>query len=685
MIKRLLMVIVVLFTTTIYSQNDTIKTLDEVTINGIRSTKNTPVTQKTLFRSDIQKTYQGFEVATLLNKTTNVTMYSDNGTPFGYTYFRLRGIDQTKINMTLNGVPLNEPEDQGVFFSNYPNFLDNVESVEVQRGVGTSTNGVSSFAGSINFTSPSGFDKGGNVRYTIGAFNSVKLSSTYSTGLSSKKLALYTNASIYETGGYRYDSGGKGTSLFLSGGYFGDENKLKFTGFVGSSRNEMAWQPVSETDVNLNPRTNYNADDATDDFKQVFLQLEYGKKLSSTANLNTSVFYSGLDGAYDYLTSYFGSGGNRNLFLQSNFYGVVSNFNYRGETTKIDFAVSANTYDRSHDYDVMLVDPINNNKGTKQELSSYLKVSQQFDNLVLTIDLQERYVRFNYDGNFELNTITWNFFNPKAGFVYNITNKSNIYFTVGQSFREPTRTNMFNGGDSPSMFNFNTGSIYGFTNIKPEKVVDYEFGVKHTSNKLVLQANLFYMNFSNEILPSGGTAPNSVGNSVSAPNSFRKGVEIDFKYNITKYLTFDYNQSLTYTKFEDIEISEFRYDENTESVVKNEVQLDSGQAILTPRNIFNIGLTYNKKGFLFGITSKSQNSSYLDLSNENKINSFTVLNSVIGYENDNYSILLSVNNITSEKYFTNGSMIDRDFYTTDDRHLFTNPLINSFLTLRYKF
>jgi iron complex outermembrane receptor protein len=674
-----------LFTTTIYSQNDTIKALDEVTINGIRSTKNTPVTQKTLFRSDIQKTYQGFEVATLLNKTTNVTMYSDNGTPFGYTYFRLRGIDQTKINMTLNGVPLNEPEDQGVFFSNYPNFLDNVESVEVQRGVGTSTNGVSSFAGSINFTSPSGFEKGGNIRYTIGSFNSIKLSSTYSTGLSSKKLALYTNASIYETGGYRYNSGGKGTSLFLSGGYFGDENKLKFTGFAGSSRNEMAWQPVSETDVNLNPRTNYNATDATDDFKQIFLQLEYGKKLTSNSNLNTSVFYSGLDGVYDYV-----SAGTRNLFLQSNFYGVVSNFNYRGETTKIDFGVGANTYNRSHDYkfneyyEYVENSPLNN-EGTKQEFSSYLKVSQQFEKLILTLDLQERYVRFNYDGNFELNTISWRFFNPKAGLVYNFTNKSNFYFTVGQSFREPTRTNMFNGGDSPSMFNFNTGLIYGFTNVKPEKVVDYEFGVKHTSNKLALQANLFYMNFSNEILPSGGTAPNSVGNSVSAPNSFRKGVEIDFKYNITKYLTFDYNQSLTYSKFESIKINEFRYDEDNDNVELNEVQLDSGQAILTPRNIFNISLTYNKKGFLFGVTSKSQSSSYLDLSNQNKIDSFTILNSVIGYENDNYSVLLSVNNITSEKYFTNGSMIDRNFYTTDERHLFTNPLINSFLTLRYKF
>ncbi len=664
--KNFLTLLTIFLTSITFGQvQDTTKVtaLDEVTIQGIRSTKNTPVTQKTLFRSDIQKTYQGFEVATLLNKTTNITMYSDNGTPFGYTYFRLRGIDQTKINMTLNGVPLNEPEDQGVFFSNYPNFLDNIESVEIQRGVGTSTNGVSSFAGSINFTSPNGFNKSGNVRYTIGAFNSLKLSSTYSTGLSDKKLALYTNASVYQTGGYRYGSDGKGKSLFLSGGYFGTNNKLKFTGFIGNSQNGMAWQPVSETDINNNPRTNYNKDDAWDDFTQSFLQLEYGKRINSTTNLNTSIFYNKLDGGYDYALT-----GTRNLFLQSNFYGVVTNLNYKGESTKIDFGVSANTYNRFHYYDSMLTDPLNNNKGTKQELSSYLKVSQQFENLVLTLDLQKRYVRFDYDGNVQLNTINWNFFNPKTGFVYNLTNKSNIYFTIGQSFREPTRTNMFSGND---------WLIYGsFNNVKPEKVVDYEFGVKHTSNKLVLQANLFYMNFSNEILPSGGTAPNSVGNSVSSPNSFRKGVEIDFKYNITKYLSFDYNQSLTYTKFENVTIKDIN---------NSDLYLSEGQAILTPRNIFNIGLTYNKKGFLFGVTSKSQSSSYLDLSNQNKIDSFTILNSVIGYENDDYSVLLSVNNITSEKYYTNGSMIYINFAPTTERHLFTNPLINSFLTLRYKF
>lgn len=663
--KKLITLITIILTSITFAQVDTTKVneLNEITVQGIRSTKNTPVTQKTIFRDEIQKTYQGFEVSTLLNKTTNVTMSTDNGTPFGYTYFRIRGIDQTRINMTLNGVPLNEPEDQGVFFSNYPNFLDNIQSVEVQRGVGTSTNGVSSFAGSINFSSPNGFEKGGNIRYTIGSFNSVKLSSTYSTGLSPKKLALYTNASIYQTDGYKYGSGGNGKSLFLSGGYFGDKNKLKFTGFAGNSKNGMAWQPVSESEVNNNPRTNYNENDAWDDFTQYFLQLEYSNKINSNTNLNTSVFYNKLDGGYDYVMT-----GDRNLFLQSNFYGVVSNLSYKGETTKVDFGISANNYNRFHDYKFDETysytenSPLNN-KGTKRELSSYLKVSQRFEDLVFTLDLQKRYSQFQYDGNVYLNPINWNFFNPKAGFVYNLTNKSNIYFTIGQSFREPTRTNMFMGSDWLSEGYFN--------NVKPEKVVDYEFGVKHGSDKLVLQANLFYMNFTNEILPSGGTAPSSVGNSVSAPNSYRKGLEIDMKYKITDNLTLDYNQALTYTKFENV---------NTDYGFIKE-----GQAILTPRNIFNIGLTYNKKGFLVGLSSKSQSSSYLNLSNENKIDSFTILNSVIGYENNKYSILLSLNNITSEKYYTNGSMIGRDFSLSTERHLFTNPLINGFLTLRYKF
>lgn len=664
--------ILALLSSFLTNAQDTI-TLKDVSIYGVRSTKNTPVTQKTLFRSDIQKTYQGFEVSTFVNNTPNTTMSTDNGTPFGYTYFRIRGIDQTRINITLNGVPLNEPEDQGVFFSNYPNFLDNIQSAEIQRGVGTSTNGVSSFAGSINFISPNGVDKGGNIRYTSGSFNSTKISSSYSTGLSSKKLALYTSASIYQTDGYRYGSGGNGKSLFLSGGYYGENNKVKFTSFVGNSRNGMAWQPVSEDELDIDPKTNYNRNDAWDNFTQTFVQLEYSSKINLKSNLTTSVFYNKLNGGYDYLTSYFGSNGQRNLFLESNFYGVVSNFNHRSETSKLDFGISANTYNRFHDYDIMLTNPLNNNKGTKQELSSYLKVSQQFNKLILTLDLQNRYVSFNYDGVLStlqgtwryLPTVNWTFFNPKGGLVYNFTNRTSLYSTIGQSFREPTRTNMFMGSDW-LVYDNNTPF---FNNIKPEKVVDYELGLRHHTDRLTLQANLFYMDFTNEILPSGGTTPSSVGNAVSCPSSYRKGVELDIKYKITKCLTLDYNQSLTYTKFENILI--------------NDEYLEEGQAILTPRNIINTTLTYTNCGFQIGLNSRIQSSSYLDLSNRNKIDSFAILNSFIKYSDNKFSILLSLNNLTSEEYYTNGSMIGRDFSVSNKRHLFANPPINGFLTLTY--
>lgn len=651
--KNTLTMLLLFVTTFIFAQNDTINQLNDVTIYGIRS-KN--ISQETICKEDLQKYNSSNEISTVLNKTPNVTLSSDNGTPFGYTYFRLRGLDQTKVNMTLNGVPLNEPEDQGVFFSNYPNFLENIQSLQVQRGVGTSSNGTSSFAGSINFNSPDGFDKEGNVKYTLGSFNTHKLSATYRTGLSSKKFAFYTNVSNYKTDGYRYKSGGDGMSIFVSGGYFGDNNKVKITAFSGRSRNDMAWLPVAESDINLNRKTNYNDTNAPDDFKQSFIQLEYGTKVATNVKLNSSVFYNRLDGAYDYAMD-----GTQNTFLKSNFLGVVNNLNYKVNNTKIDFGLSANTYTRFHNY----FDSSFNNKGVKNDVSTYIKISQQLDNLTLTLDLQERFVNFNYYGNTQLpdGKIKWNFFNPKFAVNYKFNNSTNLYAGVGQAYREPTRTNMFMGND------FLVDGF--FNNVQPEKVIDYEFGINHNSKKVYLQANLFYMDFKNEILPSGGAAPNAVGNSVSAPSSYRKGIEGVLKYKILEEVTFKYNQSITFTNFSNVS-----YDGGF---------IESGNAILTPKNIINIGLEYTKNGFMFEVNTKTQSSSYLDLSNDYSIGGFTTINSNIGYETKRYSILVTVNNLTSKKYYTNGSMIDRNFAPSTERQLFTNPLINGFLTLKYKF
>ena len=158
--KNLILLSLVLMSYTMTSQvflEDLTQQLDTVVVNGVRADIKTPISQKTITSQDIQQIYSGQELPVLLDKTPNITSNTDGGHPQGYTYFRLRGIDQTRINMTLNGVPLNEPEDQGVYFSNYPNFAKNIESLQIQRGVGTSTNGTSSFAGSINFESKSGF------------------------------------------------------------------------------------------------------------------------------------------------------------------------------------------------------------------------------------------------------------------------------------------------------------------------------------------------------------------------------------------------------------------------------------------------------------------------------------------------------------------------------------------------
>jgi iron complex outermembrane receptor protein len=654
--KRIITAIVILFTTALFAQtNDTITKLDDVFISGIRSNKSTPVTTKIAYRSEIQKTSQSTEITSYLTKTPNITMSSDNGTAFGYTYFRLRGIDQTKINMTLNGAPLNDPEDQGVFFSNYPNFLDNIQSVEIQRGVGTSTNGVSSFAGSINFNTPSGIDKGGDVKLTIGSFNTSKLTVSYSTGLN-KKMSLYTNVSTYKTDGYRYMSGGNGASIFLSGGYFGEVNKVKFTAFTGHSGNEMAWLAVAESDIKVDPKTNYNSNDATDSFNQSFVQVEYNSILTEKLNLNTSVFYNRLDGSYDYAMN-----GSRNLSLSSNFYGALSNLSFKSENDRLDFGLSANSYTRYHKYDTTdYFNATNNNHGIKNELSSYIKYNHSFDRLVVSVDLQVRHSDFDYYGDINFDKVNWNFFNPKVGMIYNVNAVTNTYFSIGKSHREPTRTNMFGGNDYLGYVIDDSGNVtdvVNFNNVNPESVINYELGLNHRYNKLYLQANLFYMNFKNEIALIGGTTPSGVSLTESVDKSFRSGLELDLKYNVTNNFNVSYNYSFTYAK-----------------VVNGD---ETFYNILTPKNISNLTLSYTKNNFLIELVSRSQSKSYLDLGNTATIGAFNVINTNIGYTIKSYSVLLSLYNLTSEKYYTNGSL------SNDERQLFTNPKINGFITFKY--
>jgi len=656
--KRLLFLLMMI-SSSVYSQDtlsiDTVK-LSEVTIQGIRAGSKTPVTQKTITSSDIDRIYHTQELPMLLNTTPNVTSSTDGGHNMGYTSFRLRGIDQTRINMTLDGVPLNEPEDQGVYFSNYPDFTNSIKSMQIQRGVGTSTNGVSSYAGSISFESPTGLDKSSEAQIGYGSFNTYRVSAENSTGLMKNKMAFYTRYSTYASDGYKYNSGGKGQSFFLSGGYYGSKDFVKVTAFSGHSVNQMAWFAVAESDIENDPRTNYNTTREKDDFTQSMVILKH-KHFFNNSNLTTTAFYNRLDGEWGLDLLPLGGGNDvLNFKLGSNFYGLTSNYNLTKNKFRLNIGLSGNMYERRHAMTILPnTDEIYNNKGLKNEVSSFVKFEYDINKFTLFGDAQIRYVDFRYQGNMSMKPLNWTFFNPKGGIMFTQCKHFNFYASVGQTHREPTRNDIFMGEDDPTIWN----------SVSPESVVDYELGTNITLNNFKLQGNLYYMDFNNEITLLGALGSNGLPLMTNVENSFRSGVELDMSLSL--FSKSKINLLLT----------------NTSSYSYNKIK-DGGREfdpLYTPNLIINQGVMVkdSKDIVRVGFDVKYHSVSYIDMENTLTTPQFVVLNAQVDYRfYKQHSFSIRLNNLTNERYYTNGYAVGTD------RHFFVNPPFNFFATLKLK-
>ena len=638
---------------TIPQKDSTTIQLKEVEVTGVRANSTTPVSQTTISGEQIKELYQGEEMSIILDKTPSVTSSSDGGHPQGYTYFRLRGIDQTRINMTLNGVPLNEPEDQGVYFSNYPGFANNISSMQVQRGVGTSSNGTASYGGSISFKSPTGLKKGTSVEAGYGSFNTQRFNATHSTGLSDKKFAFFSNFSSLSTSGYRDHSGGSGHSFFTSGGYYGNKDVVKVTAFTGNSINEMAWLPVAESDIANNPKTNYNSPLAKDNFTQSFVQLQYTRLLTSKSTLSSTVYYNRLDGIWDLDLATFGAGPDiLNYQLASNFYGAMSTYKYNSKKFDLVVGVHGNKYERDH---AMAILPDFNttlykNTGFKDEASTFIKANYNINKFSFFADAQLRYVNFRYQGVTSFPRQDWTFFNPKGGVTYTVSNQLKYYASVGKSYREPTRTDMFQGEDY----------LINFTLFDPEEVIDYELGVNYNKGKVQINANAYYMDFTNEITLIGALGTNGLPLMTSVDNSFRSGLELDYIYKVNQVITYGGNANLSYNKITDGDKS---YD-----------------PLYTPNLVINQQLQLKfKKGFTIGAVAKYHSESYIDQENTAVTPKFIVINLNGGYDYKNYSLRINVNNVTSEQFYTNG------YLQGSERHFFANAPINTYATLKIKF
>jgi iron complex outermembrane receptor protein len=273
--------------------------LETVVVRALRPTLAAPAAQTVLSRADITRTFAGQDAPLAILSAPSMTAYSDAGGYSGYSYVRLRGVDQTRLNITVDGVPLNDPEDQVLYFSNVPDFLNSVQSVQIQRGVGSSSFGTASYGGSLNFqtiplaTTP----RGGEVALTGGSFNTMRASAQVASGISSSGWAGYARVSKQHTDGYREHSGNDSQSLFASGGWFGIRDAVKFTGFAGVSGTREAYLAASEDDLKANRRLNPLSEAEGDRFHQEMASLQYSHAFSDGVRLTATGYRNSAAGA----------------------------------------------------------------------------------------------------------------------------------------------------------------------------------------------------------------------------------------------------------------------------------------------------------------------------------------------------------------------------------------------------
>lgn len=508
-----------------------VRKLERVMISAVRES-SAPISQKTVTRAEIQQHYFGQDVPLVLQSTTpSLTSYAETGNYWGYSYIRLRGIDQSRINITLDGIPLNDPEDQVLYFADFPDLANSLQSIQVQRGVGTSSNGTASYAGSINMETMSlaAAPRGGAVQLEGGSFGSRRASVDYNTGALPNNFAFYGRLSALHTDGYRYHSGVEGTSGFLSGGYFGNRDILKFTAIAGLMRDTMAYLAVPETDLATDRRINPLSPRERDGFGEQLVSLAYTRLLNANSSLSTTLYRLSAAGDYDVLLDSL-----ETLHLDFVSYGVMSAWSYHRNRVKLDLGVNADTYARDH-YAFMhpdLSNPLYFNTGHKQDQAGFAKFAYTVGGATLFGDLQARHAEFRYAPDAQAgiagSSISWSFLNPKAGVTYQLTQPLSVYLSYGKTTREPARTNMLAGFDN--LDTSNVAFVGRFDRVKPETVHDVELGTNYRSESLDVQANLYSMDFRNEIAPIGALSYIGSPLSKNVASSYRRGIEADVTY-----------------------------------------------------------------------------------------------------------------------------------------------------------
>jgi iron complex outermembrane receptor protein len=641
---------------------------ENVLVQSVRASESAPVAQTTISAAKIDALFLGQDPQYLLEKAApSIIAYSEAGTNFSnYGTFRLRGIDQTRINMTLNGVPLNDMIDQGVFFSNITDFTNSIRSMQVQRGVGVSGNGTSSYGGSINFESLNLRDAkpGAEVQLGSGSFNLFRGSAEVRTGIMPNNVSIYAKYTTFSTDGYRYNTGTKAQSAFVSGAYFGERDMVKVTGFFGRTQNGLGYLAVPKPLIDRDPRTNIGDASDRDDFGQQFLQIEYSRALTGRMTLAASAYYGGAGG--DYFAGFRDTAQNLtqiNYPLRNDHFGALASLAILSDDNALEatFGVHAYTFLRRN-WETLMPDYTSNyydDRTVKNEASAFAKASYRLGALLLYGDVQARAVGMSFTPDKRalttvptIPTQTWFFLNPKIGATFNASENLDVYASFGRTGREATRFDMLG---STQIVDGNVNVLLKPNTVRPEFVNDLEGGLRLHGSGLQAQVNGFYMQFTDEIAAIGEYIPQGfVQLRKNVPTSYRAGVEVEGDMDIVEVLRLSANATWMAAA-----ISEYAPDNlGTREVYKNV------RPVQTPSIMAGATLEYHPTETLsIEAHGRYVGESFLELTNNRDfmLPAFFVMDGRVTWTFlGEHRINVAVHNIFNALYFTNGGVTEFD-------------------------
>ena len=660
--------------------------LDEVIVQAVRAKFSSPISFSNVTKKDISSRNLGQDLPILLNYLPSVVTTSDAGAGIGYTGIRIRGVSPQSTNITINGIPFNDAESHGTYWVNLPDFSSSVENLQVQRGVGTSTNGSGAFGASINILTDAVSDIAfATISSSIGSYNTFKNTIKFSTGLINN-FELSGRLSKINSDGYVDRAFSDLKSYFIQGSYSDENTLIKALTFGGHERGYQAWFGVTSDQIKENRRQNpYTYENEIDNYKQDHFQFHWNEKLNSSWSTNLGLNYTdgrgyyeqyreddSIDGYSGILSSDIDSNGNelgttdliRRRWLDNNFYVLNASVDYNSKNLNLNFNSFYSSYSGDHFGEIIWARTFSQNgkirdryyegNGKKKDFSVFSKASFNLgEKTEIYTDLQFRKVNYKTSGITSdlVNMILdkeYNFFNPKFGASYKFKPNSMLYFSYARANREPSRSDYESN-----------------LSIKPEELNDLELGWRFRNEKIKLNINSYYMLYSNQLVLTGELDDVGTPIRTNSGNSYRLGIEIDNFLKLSEKTSFQTNLTLSSNKNKEIisKVNGEIYNYGKTNISFSPNLIASNIFSYMPNEYTTISLLSKYVGDQYMSNNDSKNSmleSYFinDLNFTYQIKTNKLFDSII------FSAL--INNLFDIEYISNGY-----YYTYDDT--WSNP------------